>query len=47
MLIRDILEGLKKVGFKLNMGFKDTGLLVWVWQRAAGFYVGVPPSISH
>ncbi|KAF9534508.1 hypothetical protein CPB83DRAFT_844342 [Crepidotus variabilis] len=41
---RETLEGLEKVGFKLNMGFKDTGLYIWIYIRAAGFYVDVGAS---
>ncbi|KAF9046150.1 hypothetical protein BJ165DRAFT_1469259 [Panaeolus papilionaceus] len=41
-LDRDILDGLRRVGFKLNNGFKDAcGLLLQVWTRAGGYYMDV------
>ena len=37
---RDILDGLRKRGFKLNLGYNDTGLLPLVWRRGGGYYLG-------
>ncbi|KAF9048817.1 hypothetical protein BJ165DRAFT_1462890 [Panaeolus papilionaceus] len=39
---KDTLDGLKKVGFKVNGGFKGvSGLMLLVWTRAGGYYMDV------
>ncbi|KAI6105061.1 hypothetical protein EDD16DRAFT_231606 [Pisolithus croceorrhizus] len=38
-LDKDLLEGLRKVGFKLNSGEDDAGALGLVWSRAGGFCI--------
>ncbi|KAF9037135.1 hypothetical protein BJ165DRAFT_576244 [Panaeolus papilionaceus] len=36
---KDIIEGLKKVGFKMNLGIKDTGFGLLAWTKAGGYYL--------
>ncbi|KIK03022.1 hypothetical protein K443DRAFT_677178 [Laccaria amethystina LaAM-08-1] len=38
---KDIIEGLHKIGFRTNKGYKDSGLLLTVWQKAGGYYLDV------
>ncbi|KAF9522161.1 hypothetical protein CPB83DRAFT_887710 [Crepidotus variabilis] len=38
---RDILAGLNRVGFKVNMGYKDAGLFLQAWRSASGYYMDV------
>lgn len=40
--IRETLDGLRKVGFKLNSGIKDTGILLLLKQKGGGHYFGTP-----
>ena len=44
---RDLLDGLKKRGFRLNMGHNDCGLLPTVWERGGGYYLGNPINIFY
>ena len=50
---RHILEGLRKVGFKLTLGEDGTGLMPLIWSRLGGYYFGVSrdlvivPIIDH
>jgi hypothetical protein len=37
---KDILDGLLQRGFRLNLGYKDCGVLPSVWQRGGGYYLG-------
>jgi hypothetical protein len=37
---REILDGLKRVGFKLSTGIDGTGFLLLAWTRAGGYYLG-------
>jgi len=37
---REILDGLRKVGFRLNTGLLGTGLFLLTWSRAGGYYIG-------
>jgi hypothetical protein len=37
---RDILDGLRKCGFKLNMGTLDSGFALSAWDRGGGYYIG-------
>ena len=39
-LPRELLDGLKRVGFRTNMGYKDAGFLLLAWERAGGYYLG-------
>ncbi|KAJ6566754.1 hypothetical protein B0H19DRAFT_1138526 [Mycena capillaripes] len=41
---REILEGLKKCGFKLNMGTMDAGFALSAWDKAGGYYIDVGAS---
>ncbi|KAI6046376.1 FAD/NAD(P)-binding domain-containing protein, partial [Pisolithus marmoratus] len=41
---RGILDGLRKVGFKLNMGDDDSGPVQLIWKRGGGFYFDVGAS---
>ena len=41
MIHRDILEGLRKVGFKLTFGEDGAGLMPLHWKRLGGYYLGV------
>ena len=40
LLSRELLDGLKRVGFRTNMGYKDAGFLLLAWERAGGYYLG-------
>ena len=37
---RDILDGLRKVGFKLTFGEDGSGLMALMWKKAGGYYFG-------
>jgi hypothetical protein len=39
-VIRELLDGLKKVGFKLNSGIHGSGFGLLFTTRAGGFYLG-------
>ncbi|CAK5275373.1 unnamed protein product [Mycena citricolor] len=41
---KDLLEGLKKCGFRLNLGYKDCGFSLAVWEHAGGYYIDVGTS---
>ncbi|KAI6145594.1 FAD/NAD(P)-binding domain-containing protein [Pisolithus tinctorius] len=41
---RDTLDGLRKVGFKLNMGEDDSGPVQFIWKRGGGYYFDVGAS---
>ena len=36
----DLLDGLRKRGFKLTMGEDDSGFVLLVWDKAGGYYLG-------
>ena len=40
MLFREILDGLKSVGFRLNSGIDGTGFVLLAGERLGGFYPG-------
>lgn len=40
LVFRDILDGLKKVGFKLGTGIQGTGFGRLAWSKAGGYYLG-------
>ena len=42
---RDILEALHKVGFRTNLGFKDSGFAFLAVTRGGGYYLGLSSSI--
>jgi hypothetical protein len=37
---RETLEGLQRVGFRLNTGIDGTGFILLVWTKASGYYFG-------
>lgn len=41
---KEMLEGLAKIGFKTSMGQSDAGFLIYVWERAGGYYLDVGAS---
>jgi len=41
---RETLDGLRRVGFRLNTGIDDTGFLLLVWTKASGYYFDVGAS---
>ncbi|KAG7448195.1 pyridine nucleotide-disulfide oxidoreductase family protein [Guyanagaster necrorhizus] len=43
-LDRDILEGLRKVGFKLNTGINGAGLMMTYFIKGGGYYIDVGAS---
>jgi len=38
---KELLDGLRESGFKLNLGFKDAGFALLAWSRAGGYYLDV------
>ncbi|KAJ7055859.1 hypothetical protein C8F01DRAFT_1318724 [Mycena amicta] len=41
---KEILDGLRRIGFKLNDGIMGTGFALSVWSRAGGYYLDVGAS---
>ncbi|KAI6098808.1 FAD/NAD(P)-binding domain-containing protein [Pisolithus croceorrhizus] len=41
---RDTLDGLRRVGFKLNMGDDDSGPVQLIWKRGGGYYFDIGAS---
>lgn len=41
---KELLDGLKRVGFRTNMGYKEAGFLLAAWERAGGYYLDVGAS---
>ncbi|KAF7300095.1 Flavin-containing monooxygenase [Mycena kentingensis (nom. inval.)] len=41
---KEILEGLKRVGFRLNKGVMDAGFALSAWSKAGGYYIDVGAS---
>lgn len=39
-MYRELLDGLRKRGFKLDLGYKDAGFMLAVWEKAGGYYIG-------
>jgi hypothetical protein len=37
---REMLDGLRRVGFRLNTGIDGTGFILLVWSKASGYYFG-------
>ena len=42
---RDILDGLRKVGFKLTFGEDGSGLVGLIWKKVGGYYFGMSPGL--
>lgn len=40
LLIRELLDGLRKAGFGLTMGEDDSGFLILALMRLGGYYLG-------
>ena len=43
---RELLDGLKKLGFKLNMGEDGSGVIMLFLRRGGGFYFGRSINLS-
>jgi hypothetical protein len=43
---RELLDGLRKRGFSINMGTDGTGILPQVFDRPGGYYIGIEMSCS-
>ena len=43
---REVLEGLQRVGFKINYGEDNSGFYMMILKRAGGFYLGANLFIS-
>ncbi|KIJ68134.1 hypothetical protein HYDPIDRAFT_107789 [Hydnomerulius pinastri MD-312] len=41
---KELLDGLRKVGFKLTFGEDDSGFLLLAWKKAGGYYLDVGAS---
>ncbi|KAJ7232198.1 hypothetical protein B0H12DRAFT_1261700 [Mycena haematopus] len=41
---KELLEGLRKRGFRTNLGYKDAGFALAVWENAGGYYLDVGTS---
>ncbi|KAJ7752730.1 hypothetical protein DFH07DRAFT_516852 [Mycena maculata] len=41
---KELLDGLRKRGFRLNLGYKDAGFSLAVWENAGGYYLDVGTS---
>lgn len=39
---RELLDGLRSVGFKLTDGIEGTGFGLLPWCKAGGYYLGIP-----
>jgi hypothetical protein len=37
---RELLEGLRKRGFKTTLGEDDSGFLLMAWNKGGGYYLG-------
>ena len=42
---RHILDGLRKVGFKLTFGEDGSGVVSLLWTRLGGYYFGMAPDL--
>jgi hypothetical protein len=40
LFLRETLDGLRRVGFKMNRGHKDCGVLLSAFTTAGGYYLG-------
>ena len=38
--VRETLDGLRRVGFRLNTGIDGSGFLLLAWNKAGGYYFG-------
>ncbi|KAJ7094555.1 hypothetical protein B0H15DRAFT_127960 [Mycena belliarum] len=41
---KELLDGLRKRGFRLNLGYKNAGFSLAVWENAGGYYLDVGTS---
>ena len=41
---RELLDGLRGSGFRLNFGDDGSGFLMKAWERGGGYYLGIPNS---
>ena len=41
--IRELLDGLQRVGFRLSWGEDDSGFYTLIWDKAGGYYFGMLP----
>ncbi|KAJ6515648.1 hypothetical protein C8R45DRAFT_957213 [Mycena sanguinolenta] len=41
---KELLDALRKRGFRLNLGYKDAGFSLAVWENAGGYYLDVGTS---
>ena len=39
-VFRETLDGLRRVGFRLNTGIDGTGFILLAWTKASGYYFG-------
>jgi len=37
---RETLDGLRRVGFRLNTGIDGSGFILLAWSKAGGYYFG-------
>jgi hypothetical protein len=44
---RELLDGLRRVSYKLNKGIKDTGFLLLLKQKGGGHYFSERLAIFH
>lgn len=44
---RETLDGLKRVGFKLNWGEENAGFILSAWKNAGGYYLGGSLRLPH
>jgi hypothetical protein len=42
---REILDGLREVGFRTNLGIDGTGFGLLAWSKAGGYYLGASSHI--
>lgn len=38
---------MKRVGFRTNLGYKDTGFGLLAWEKAGGYYIGKAPFVDR
>jgi hypothetical protein len=38
--VRETLDGLRRVGFRLNTGIDGSGFILLAWSKAGGYYFG-------
>jgi len=45
-LYRETLDGLRRVGFRLNRGHKDAGVFLSAYTAGGGYYLGKPDDLT-